>query len=1167
MYDCVLKYDEMMTDCDISNECDDFGWLTEQNVNAYCMLSNENVLIDNNKNVFYTINDNVNNDTNNYDDKYNNKVYNNEFNENSILKNGNCATDNKEKSYNRVISKELTEFQDSCLVLNKKIDEQSTVYKKLGVDEIRLGIVNKLDTDVMRLMEIGEHNIIKGNDSDMRPFGRVTLNNVDCECLFDTGAKISVISAEILKLIKGYLEENKSTRISCANGSPLRILGQCTLKIKYRGLEVNHVVFVANEIIPEVIIGVDILERIGVKLIALYGTETLGKICNLEGKFTEITDDTRRKILISKQILPEKHPLYKLILKYGNIFMASKWDIGKTDILKHHIITEGPPIAVPARRQPMHFEGKIQEIIENLEKHGIISKCESPWNSPIVCVSKKNSEEIRMCLDFRLLNAKSVRPAFPLPNVNEMMDSLHGSKYFSTIDLGSAYYQVELEEKSKEKTAFSTKYGQYCFNRMPFGIAAAPSTFQKLMTIVIGDMNWRESLVYLDDILVFSKTLEDHIRILEKLFTRISGAGLKLNPDKCKFLVPEIKFLGHIINSEGIKTDMDKIDVIKKFERPKCVKHVRSFLGLVNYYRKFIKDYSRYSRPLESLINVKNKSIVWTDECDRAFTELKEKLSNTPILRYPDFSQEFILDTDASFDTIGAVLSQTDREGRERVIAFGSRSMTKHELGYCITRKELLAVFHFTQHFKHYLYGKRFILRTDHRAITFMLTTRKPITAQFQNWINFLSSLNIKLEYRKGEKHGNADAISRMNTELCKQCQMEHIDAKRTKCQTRLLAMDQENLIPSLQADCQEIKEISKKIGTKECLEYNIVDGLVQKKNKIYVPREKREEFIKLYHRILCHAGSQKVFKFLQDNYEMDQFEETVRNTVRSCKICQEGKVFTEKTKEVNQTLTAKEPFESLYIDFCGPLRTTLSGKKYILAIIDQFSKYIILRPVTSQDEKTLVKILTEYWILKFGTPKVIHVDNGRCFVSTIFKQLAKKYNFDIQYSSPYHHQANGQIERQFRTIRDWLYCCIKDKLFRDWEECLPHIEFTMNSTIQKTTMCSPGEVIFGRKLSIDRFVGVNEDTKGKSIRYKKIAQIMEHTGPEKEKVTSRSFEIGDLVYVKVENRHKQEKRYDGPYTVIRKNHERSYRLQKSDGTEIVRNVEWLTPSRAGRCE
>ena len=372
---------------------------------------------------------------------------------------------------------------------------------------------------------------------------------------------------------------------------------------------------------------------------------------------------------------------------------------------------------------------------------------------------------------------------------------------------------------------------------------------------------------------------------------------------------------------------MDKIDVIKKFERPKCVKHVRSFLGLVNYYRKFIKDYSRYSRPLESLINVKNKSIVWTDECDRAFTELKEKLSNTPILRYPDFSQEFILDTDASFDTIGAVLSQTDREGRERVIAFGSRSMTKHELGYCITRKELLAVFHFTQHFKHYLYGKRFILRTDHRAITFMLTTRKPITAQFQNWINFLSSLNIKLEYRKGEKHGNADAISRMNTELCKQCQMEHIDAKRTKCQTRLLAMDQENLIPSLQADCQEIKEISKKIGTKECLEYNIVDGLVQKKNKIYVPREKREEFIKLYHRILCHAGSQKVFKFLQDNYEMDQFEETVRNTFRICKICQEGKVFTEKTKEVNQTLTAEEPFESLYIDFCGPLRTTLSGK------------------------------------------------------------------------------------------------------------------------------------------------------------------------------------------------------------------------------------------------
>jgi len=764
---------------------------------------------------------------------------------------------------------------------------------------------------------------------DNRPFDNVILNSKEFYCLFDTGAKISVISLGVAQKCEGKLEnDNKLLKISCANGTPLEILGYCDLEIGYKDKNIKNTFFVAVDIIPEVIIGVDILDKLGVKLVSINDSDINPRVCNLEGKFrNDITDKTRIENIISKQLIPSNHPLYGTIIKYGCIFMAHKWDIGKTNILKHRIMTNCKPITIPMRRQPIHYEKKILDIITNLESNGIISKCESPWNSPIVCVNKKNSDDIRMCLDFRILNTNTIRPAFPLPNVNEMLDSLHGAKYFSSIDLGNAYYQVELEEESKEKTAFSTKYGQYYFNRMPFGIAAAPSTFQKLMTIVIGDMIWKESLVYLDDILVFSKTIEDHIRILDKLLGRIANAGLRLNPDKCKFFVSEIKFLGHIINTEGIKTDMEKIETIRKFEKPRCVKHVRSFLGLTNYYRKFIEGYSKYAKPLELLINTKNKNIVWTNECEIAFKKLKEKMFNSPILKYPDFSREFILDTDASFDTIGAVLSQKDEYGLERVIAYGSKSMSKHEIGYCITRKELLSVFYFTQHFKHYLYGKQFVLRTDHKAITFMLTTKKPITAQFQNWINFLSSLNIKLEYRKGDKHGNADALSRMNIEQCKQCNLNHKDAKTVKCQTRLLTMNQENLITELQQNSAEIDEILRRIQNKEEHEFVFKDGLIMKNNKIFVPKEKQKDFITLYHKILCHAGCQKVYKFLYNNYVMNKFEETVKDTIKRCVICQKGKVFTQKTKEINYTLTATEQFESVYIDFCGPLKSTLSGK------------------------------------------------------------------------------------------------------------------------------------------------------------------------------------------------------------------------------------------------
>ena len=220
---------------------------------------------------------------------------------------------------------------------------------------------------------------------------------------------------------------------------------------------------------------------------------------------------------------------------------------------------------------------------------------------------------------------------------------------------------MELEDESKVKTAFSTKDGQYCFKRMPFGIAAAPATFQELMVRVLGELNWKEAVVYLDDILIFAKDKEEHLKRIEHVFSKIKQSGLRINPDKCHFLVEKTKFLGYVISRDGIETDQTKIDAISKFQNPSCVKHLRSFLGLTNYYRKFLKDYAKYSKVLEGLCGKnKEKKLIWTEECNEAFQKLKEKMINTPILAYPDFGKEFILDTDASFDTIGAVLSQKD---------------------------------------------------------------------------------------------------------------------------------------------------------------------------------------------------------------------------------------------------------------------------------------------------------------------------------------------------------------------------------------------------------------------------------------------------------------------------------------------------------------------------
>jgi len=489
-------------------------------------------------------------------------------------------------------------------------------------------------------------------------------------------------------------------------------------------------------------------------------------------------------------------------------------------------------------------------------------------------------------MDFRQLNQITERQAFPMPNMEEMMDKLHGTRYFSMIDLGNAYYQVELDEASQDKTAFSTKSGQYCFRRMPMGIAAAPGTFQELMTAVLQPIK-KGASVYLDDILIATATEEEHYRVLREVFSRIQDTGLKVKPEKCKFLQQEVKFLGHVLNKEGIKTDPEKITTIQNFQRLKCIKNLRSFLGICNYYRRFINGYAKKAKTLEGLCGSNKERLIWTDECENAFIDLKCALLTTPILTFPDFGKEFILDTDASFDSIGAVLSQIGESGKEQVIAYGSHTLNAHEKGYCITRKELLAIFYFCQHFNHYLYGKRFKLRTDHKAITFMLYTKKPLTAQFQTWINHLSSLDIDIEYRKGELHGNADMLSRSSCETCTQCQLQHEDAKKEKPRTRLLAMTTRS----------KTKE-----GQRE-----------------WIPKGKRSELIIQTHKLLCHAGAEKVYHYIKDKFDMEEERKTVKEVVEACRECQQTKTMTLKTKEETIKIISEEPFEKVYIDICGP--------------------------------------------------------------------------------------------------------------------------------------------------------------------------------------------------------------------------------------------------------
>ena len=1006
------------------------------------------------------------------------------------------------------------------------------------------------EEEQLQIMTVDEwkHEIIRYDRMQGRPSAEIVIQGQKIECLLDTGATANVMSWERFEKLKNVELINTVAKLRCANDGYLEVKGEAVIEVEIDG-RIEMITFtIVEQMTPEVIGGIKLLKQFGVHLqwpVIQEKDIRQDHICNIEAQFGKPITSAER-FQKTKETLKINDPLLvDIIKKNENVFMANKWDIGCTQLVKHRIETRGKPINIKPRRLPVNLEGKIDEAIQNLYENNIIKKCNSPWNTPLICVWKKEKDEIRLCLDFRQLNLVTERQAYPMPNITELLDKLKGARYFSSIDLGNAYYQVELDEDSKEKTAFSTTMGQYCFNRMPFGIAAAPGTFQELMGKVLGRM--KNAVVYLDDILVFTETINQHYEALNEVLEKVAYAGLRINPEKCHVLKPEVKFLGHIINKEGVQTDPSKLEAIRSFKKPNCVKTLRSFLGICNYYRRFILGYAKKSRTLEELCGRNNNKLIWTDDCDRAFKDMKEALTSSPVLGFPDFEKEFILDTDASFDTIGAVLSQRDNNGYERVIAYGSHAMNNHEKGYCITRKELLAIYYFCQHFNHYLYGKRFTLRTDHKAITFMLSTKKPITTQFQTWINYLSSLDIKLEYRKGINHTNADMLSRNTCGTCTQCLMAHEDAKVEKMKTRRINAVDRIEQHEWQKDSTEIVRIKEEITRGASWKFKLLNGIVKTKiGKIWIPKDRKADMITSMHKLLSHAGAEKITKYISDHYDMCDIKESVKEIIRKCESCQRTKVMTTRTKEETVKLTANEPLEKIYIDICGPLQETFGKKRYIIGIIDQFSRYISLTAVARQDEDTMRETILNKWILRFGAPREIHVDCGKVFESNMIKDFARSMGILLCFSSPYHHNTNGIIERQFRTVRDYINSSLRDRKRSTWAEILPEIEFTLNATVQKSIGCSPAEVIFGRKICRERWYS-KEHLQQRIDESEETQEVHE---------TRRTFNVGEKVLIKVEARTKDKDRYEGPYNVIEKIHDRRYLLRDENGKTIQRNSE-----------
>ena len=814
----------------------------------------------------------------------------------------------------------------------------------------------------------------------------------------------------------------------------------------------------------------------------------------------------------------QKNRFFSLISEYQDIFARDNSDLGMTDLIEHEIDTGSTkPIKQAPRRVPPYKRDIIDEQLDDLLKHDRITPSHSPWSSPVV-LARKHDGTYRMCIDYRKVNQRTVKDAQPLPRVDDTLETLQGAKWFSCLDLVSGYWQVKMSQKDREKTAFVTHRGQFEWTVMPFGLTNAPGTFQRLMNLALKGLTWKYCLVYIDDIIVWSTSFEDHLERLRAVFNRIKAASVKLKPTKCHFLRKSVAFLGHVVSEEGISANPEKTRAVREWPRPANITELRSFLGLASYYRRFVDKFAVIAAPLYRLCK-KGVSFCWKEPEEKAFTDLKQCLITAPILAYPDFSEgsgEFILDTDASTKVgIGAVLSQKQRDGTERVIAYGSRSLHEPEKNYCVTRLEMLALVHFTDYYRYYLLGRKFTARTDHNALRWLMSFKDP-QGQVARWLERMQEYDFNVVHRPGSEHGNADGLSRRPNPHhgdCPTCNTSEIRIEETAA---IIKQPNVSLDPIQMWSREEIakaQEEDRDIGP-------VLRALKEGKTKptgrelhtrSTITRAVWAQFELLYVedqvlriRIICpttshsrtvlpaclvqpvlrmlhdgvggnHLGKDKTLKKMKDRFWRPGLSSAVEEYCRACLTCAKCKSG-RKPRAPLQPMGSGYPMQRVHTDVVGPLPRTRRGNRYILTVQCSFTKWVEAYPLSNQRAATCARAFVTNWVYRYGVPDCIHSDQGRNFESNLYKEMSQLLHMNKTRTTAYHPQGNGQVENFHRTLKSLLKTQVDEHHDR-WDEHLGSCMMAYRSSVHASTGYSPFCVMFGREMRIPLDVMMAEET------------------------------------------------------------------------------------------
>jgi hypothetical protein len=749
-----------------------------------------------------------------------------------------------------------------------------------------------------------------------------------------------------------------------------------------------------------------------------------------------------------------------------------------------------PPFRNHHRLSPQDMD-ELREHLTELLDHGFIRESHSPYGAPILFAKKAGDTKRRLCIDYRDLNRITVKDRYPLPRVDELIDRLFGAKYFTKLDLRSGYHQVRIDEGDIEKTAFNTRYGQFEFLVMPFGLTSAPSTFMSLMNSILRPYMDKFVVAYLDDVLIYSRTEKEHHEHVQAVLQEFRKHKLYAKKSKCEFFRPEVKFLGFIVGAEGVKVDPEKVEAVRSWPVPKSVTDVRSFLGFVGFYRKFIKNHSAIVAPMSDLTKTKTgpPTFVWTPAAQRAFEQMRDALCAAPVLVLPDPTKPYVVATDASGYAIGACLMQDHGAGLQP-ICYMSKKMLDAETRYPIHHKEMLAIVVALKEWRHYLHGAQFKFKvvTDHKSLVHFDSQPK-LSERQARWNEFIAEFgnDIVIEYQEGKQNVVADALSRRHDHdatgtsavpVLGTHQADTIGELLTIVSVGTTLIEQiKNGYASDDWYKKVIKEgVSglKRSNGKSNKRYCVKGGLLYYDVKqVYVPDvpSLRTTLISEHHDIktAAHTGYQKTYDAIARRFYWPNMYTDVKLYVRSCMVCQTTKASNRRPAGLLQPLPVpSRRWHTVTMDFIVQLPKTKKGHDAIMVVVDKLSKrgYFIPTHTTASAVDTAELYFKNVAKNGHGIPSIIISDRDSKFTSKFWTSLWLCMDTSLAMSTAFHPETDGQTERMNRTLEQMLraYCNAKQD---NWDELLPYCEMAYNNSRNFATGESPFYLNYGQEMSL----------------------------------------------------------------------------------------------------